>query len=63
MNVELPIWRHELWGHAEGERPRSMRRTYRFPDGVRVIVQAYDVVVWVYTDGHQVKSKGVEIRV
>jgi len=41
------------------ERPSKLRRTYRFADGVRVMVWAYDLVVWVYPDGQQIASEGV----
>ena len=39
-------------------KPRNQRRTYRFPDGVRVLVWGHDAVVWVYPDGRQVQSEG-----
>ena len=47
---ELPIGRLE-------EGPRGLRRTYRFADGVRVMVWAYDVVVWTYPNGWQIHSE------
>lgn len=40
------------------DRSRKLKRTYRFADGVRVMVWAYDLVVWVYPDGQQVASEG-----
>ena len=49
------IWQQEPGGDPM-EIPRALRRTYRFPDGVRVMVWAYDLVVWVYPDGRQVQS-------
>ena len=41
------------------EIPRGLKRTYCFPDGVRVMVWAYDLVVWVYLDGRQVHNEKV----
>ena len=41
-------------------KPRNQRRTYRFADGVRVLVWGHDAVVWVYPDGRQVRSEGSE---
>ena len=45
---------------ADGGRmevPRGLRKTYRFADGVRVMVWAYDLVVWIYPDGKKVRSE------
>ena len=39
---------------------RTQRRTYRFSDGVRVLVWGHDAVVWIYPDGRQVRSEGAE---
>lgn len=39
--------------------PRGLKRTYRFLDGVRVMVWAYDLIVWVYRNGRQVHSEKV----
>ena len=41
-------------------KPRTQRRTYRFSDGVRVLVWGHDAVVWIYPDGRQVRSEGSE---
>ena len=46
-------------GDRGEEIPRGLNLTYRFPDGVRVMVWAYNLVVWVYPDSRQVHSEKV----
>lgn len=61
MNVQPPAHRSAAVAAGRpGEAPRGLRRTYRFADGVRVMVWAYDQVVWVYPDGRRVKSQTLE---
>lgn len=55
---ELSVERWTLEGEDRRlEIPRRLRKTYRFADGVRVMVWAYDLVVWIYPDGKKVKSE------
>ena len=44
-------------GPGSWEPARDFRRTYRFADGVRVMVCTYDTVVWIYPDGRRIQSR------